>query len=174
MIPSLSPTLTFEDNDDSTPIVCYTDNSSPAHWERTSLYYIEYLFLHSISSLRIELLFVDEIDNFLALMNQTTGVLREMISTPRLMIQFTSTPEFESFLVDYPEFGRSTTLDFAVEDIPRSCANNCQRRYSPSSSIEGCKALQLFHHKSSMLIMLYKPSYLGCPSYMVHFYPPLD
>ncbi|GJR24561.1 hypothetical protein Tco_0973088 [Tanacetum coccineum] len=62
----------------------------------------------------------------------------------------TSTPEFESFHVDYPDLGDST-ID-AVEDIPVHVPNNLPKEKSPSSSHRGCKASKLFHHKSSMLI----------------------
>ncbi|GJV36092.1 hypothetical protein Tco_1408569 [Tanacetum coccineum] len=61
---------------------------------------------------------------------------------------YTFTPEFESFHVDYPDLGDST-ID-AVEDIPYSylCLNNCAKaRNSPSHHIEAVKLPSVFHHK---------------------------
>ncbi|GJU77706.1 hypothetical protein Tco_1274776 [Tanacetum coccineum] len=80
----------------------------------------------------------------------------------------TSTPEFESFHVDYPDLGDST-ID-AVEDIPVHVPNNLPKEKSPSSSHRGCKASKLFHHKSSMLIPADNIPILGVRQ--VHFYPP--
>ncbi|GKF99254.1 hypothetical protein Tco_0298037, partial [Tanacetum coccineum] len=60
----------------------------------------------------------------------------------------TSTPEFESFHVDYPDLGDST-ID-AVEDIPVHVPNNLPKEKSSFPSHWGLKASKLFHQKSPM------------------------
>ncbi|GJU06201.1 reverse transcriptase domain-containing protein [Tanacetum coccineum] len=130
------------------PLLPLYDNSSPRPPEE----------LHnSIESLSPSPILVEdsnslleEIDNFLAPDDSIPPGIESDDFDSENDDNSTSTPEFESFHVDYPDLGDST-ID-AVEDIPVHVPNNLPKEKSPSSSHRGCKASKLFHHKSSMLI----------------------
>ncbi|GJS17763.1 hypothetical protein Tco_0412235 [Tanacetum coccineum] len=111
---------------------------------------------------------LEEIDNFLAPDDSLPPGIESDDFDSENDDNSTSTPEFESFHVDYPDLGDST-ID-AVEDIPVHVPNNLPKEKSPSSSHRGCKASKLFHHKSSMLIPADNIPILGVRQ--VHFYPP--